>query len=138
MKRSVVISLLLAHAPDVRADEARAPDETIVIIDRAKPVIGDAAPAARDRERALGDAPFLTIIRADDHPATTSVADAIGVSVGAQSRSLGGLGAYESISVRGATPGHTAVLVDGIPLARLAGVTTDLGRYTLDAFSQVE
>ena len=40
--------------------------------------------------------------------------------------------------MRGAAPGHTAVLVDGVPLPRLAAVTTDLGRYSLDAFGQVE
>jgi iron complex outermembrane receptor protein len=112
------------------------PDETIIVIDRAPD--RDADPQARDRERALGDAPFVTIIHTEDHPATSSVADAIGTSVGAQSRSLGGLGAYESISVRGATPGHTTVLIDGVPLARLAAVTTDLGRYSLDGFGQVE
>ncbi|HUS29705.1 MAG TPA: TonB-dependent receptor [Kofleriaceae bacterium] len=110
--------------------------ETIVIIDRAPDP--DAAPGARDRDRMLGDAPFVTIVHADDHPGTTSVADAVGATVGVQSRSLGGLGAYESISVRGAAPGHTVVLVDGIPLARLAAVTTDLGRYSLSSFSEVE
>lgn len=134
------ISLLLALAGAATAHPAAADDavgeETIIVIDRAPD--RDADPAARDRDRALGDAPFVTIIHADDHPATTSVADAIGTSVGAQSRSLGGLGAYESISVRGAAPGHTAVLVDGVPLARLAAVTTDLGRYSLDSFSQVD
>jgi vitamin B12 transporter len=44
----------------------------------------------------------------------------------------------ESITVRGAAPGHTTILVDGVPLARLAAVTTDLGRFTLDVFGQVE
>src|SRR5689334_5936723 len=68
--------------------------ETIIVIDRAPD--HDANPQARDRERALGDAPFVTILHAEDHPATTSVADALGASVGVQSRSLGGLGAYES------------------------------------------
>lgn len=134
------IYLLIALASAAVAHPAAADDtvgeETIIVIDRAPDP--DADPAARDRDRALGDAPFVTIIHGDDHPATTSVADAIGTSVGAQSRSLGGLGAYESISVRGAAPGHTAVLVDGVPLARLAAVTTDLGRYSLDSFSQVE
>ena len=38
--------------------------------------------------------------------------------VGAQTRILGGLGAFESVSVRGAAPGHTVVLIDGVPLAR--------------------
>jgi vitamin B12 transporter len=141
MNRGVFIGLLVALVPVARADDARAPDETIIIIDRApsraKPTSDD-APAARDRERALGDAPFVTIVHAEDHPATTSVADAIGASVGVQSRSLGGLGAYESISVRGTSPGHTSVLIDGIPLSRLAAVTGDLGRFGFDAFGEVE
>lgn len=94
--------------------------------------------AHRDRDRALGDAPFITVIHPDEHPAATSVADAVAGAVGAQTRSLGGLGAYASVSVRGAAPGHTAVLFDGIPLARIAEVTTDLGRFTLDAFGEVD
>jgi vitamin B12 transporter len=134
------ICLSLALTASASADERSADDvvgdETIIVIDRVPD--RDADPKARDRDRALGDAPFVTIFHSEDHPATSSVADAIGTSVGAQSRSLGGLGAYESISVRGATPGHTTVLIDGVPLARLAAVTTDLGRYSLDGFSQVE
>jgi iron complex outermembrane receptor protein len=105
--------------------------ETIVIIDHAPD-----PEAARDRDRALGDAPFVTVVHPDEHPATASVADALGTTVGVQTRSLGGLGAYESITVRGAAPGHTIVLVDGVPLARIAAVTTDLGRFTLDAFGE--
>jgi hypothetical protein len=101
-------------------------------------VEGSAPGGARDRDRALGEAPFVTILHPDEHPATASVADAIATSAGAQTRSLGGLGAYASVSVRGAAPGHTAVLIDGVPLARLAEVTTDLGRYAMDAFGEVE
>src|SRR5262245_25523018 len=134
MKQLGSICLLLALTARGAADTVG--EETIIVIDRAPD--RDADPKARDRDRALGDAPFVTIIHAEDHPATTSVADALGASVGVQSRSLGGLGAYESISVRGAAPGHTTVLVDGIPLARLAAVTADLGRYTLSSFGQVE
>jgi outer membrane cobalamin receptor len=142
MKQLGSICLSLALVASASADERKPTtddvvgDETIIVIDRAPD--RDADPAARDRGRALGDAPFVTIIHPEDHPATASVADAIGTSVGVQSRSLGGLGAYASISVRGATPGHTTVLVDGVPLARLAAVTTDLGRFSLDGFSQVD
>src|SRR5207249_11410615 len=56
----------------------------------------------------------------------------------ARTRSLGGLGAYASVSVRGAAPGHTQVLIDGVPLARIAAVTTDLGRFALDSFGEVD
>lgn len=110
------------------------PGETIVIVDRAP----DRDAQARDRDRALGDAPFISVLHPDEHPAAVSVADAVATAVGAHTRSLGGLGAYASVTVRGAAPGHTAVLIDGVPLARIAEVTTDLGRYTLDAFGQVD
>jgi iron complex outermembrane receptor protein len=133
MNRRMTIAALLLLRGTASADEETAPAETIIVIDR-KPD----SEAARDRDRALGDAPFVTVVHAEDHPATTSVADALGSTVGVHTRSLGGLGAYQSISVRGAAPGHTSVLVDGVPLARLAAVTTDLGRYTLDAFGEVE
>ena len=133
MNRRTAIAALLLLRGTASADEETAPAETIIINDR-KPDREE----ARDRDRALGDAPFVTIVHAEDHPATTSVADALGSTVGVHTRSLGGLGSFQSISVRGAAPGHTSVLVDGVPLARLASVTTDLGRYTLDAFGEVE
>jgi iron complex outermembrane receptor protein len=133
------LGLLLSHAAadDTEAAEeateaTEATTETIVIIDRAP------GEAARDRDRALGDAPFVTVLHPDEHAAAASVADAVGTAVGAHTRSLGGLGAYASVSVRGATPGHTAILIDGVPLARIAQVTTDLGRFSLGAFGQVD
>jgi iron complex outermembrane receptor protein len=116
------------------AGSARA-DEIIVIEGR---VPDDPDDNDRDRERALGEAPFVTILHPDEHAATASVADALATSAGVQTRSLGGFGAYQSVSVRGAAGGHTAVLVDGIPLARLAAVTTDLGRFAIDSFGEVE
>ncbi len=119
----------VAHAdPDpVRTVEP----ETIFVIDRG------ADEGATDRERALGDAPFVTVLHPADHPATTSVADAIATSAGALTTSLGGPGSFQAVSVRGAAPGHTSVLIDGVPLAKLAAVTADLGRYPLDAFGEV-
>ncbi len=121
-----VLGRSTAHA-DVSAG-----DETIVIEGTAPDS------RARDRNRALDDAPFVTVLHPDEHPANASVAEALATSAGATVRSLGGLGAFSSISVRGASPGHTAVLVDGVPLARLAQVTADLGRFTLASFGEVE
>jgi vitamin B12 transporter len=126
-----------AQPQEAQPQEAQPPPvgakaETIVIVGSAP------AEAARDRDRALGEAPFITVIHPDEHPATASVADAVGQTAGALTRSLGGLGAYESVSIRGEAPGQTLVLIDGVPLARIAAVTVDLGRFTLDSFGQVE
>jgi iron complex outermembrane receptor protein len=128
-----------AHA-SVLADDGAPGDPGDPVDDGETIVVVDTAPAqgARDRDRALGDAPFVTVLHPDEHPAAASVADAVATAVGAHARSLGGLGAYASVSVRGAAPGHTAILIDGVPLARIAAVTTDLGRFSLDAFGQVD
>ncbi len=119
--------IIVALAPATALADPPA-DETIVVIDAAAP----------DRDRALTDAPFVTIIHPDDSVATASVADAVGATVGTQTHSLGGLGAYESVTVRGAPAGNTEVMIDGVPLARIAAVTTDLGRFALGVFGQVE
>ena len=77
----VCAALALAGATVARAEPpAKAPDETVIIVDDA-PKEG-----ARDRERALGDAPFVTVLHPDDHPATASVADALATTAGAQTR----------------------------------------------------
>lgn len=132
-RRSIIVCGVLLARSAAADPPAEGSGETIVIID-SKPE----PEAAPDRERALDEAPFVTVVHPDEHPATASVADALGATVGAQTRSLGGLGAFESVSVRGSAPGHTAVLVDGVPLARIAAVTTDLGRFALDSFGEVD
>ncbi len=68
---------------------------------------------------------------------TLPLAEALAETVGVHVRSLGGLGSFSSISVRGAPPGHTAVFVNGVPLARLGSATANLGRFQLDSFSQI-
>jgi len=120
-------------AGPVHAEPSPETGSETIVIEGTAPDTG-----ARDRRRALDDAPFVTILHPDDHAANASVADAIATSAGATRRALGGLGAFASISVRGAAPGHTAVLVDGVPLARLAQVTVDLGRFAIDSFGEVD
>jgi len=129
---SVVLGLLVLPGPLALCAAADDDGETIIVTGTAP------GEAVRDRDRALGDAPFVTVLHPDDHPAASSVADAVATAVGAHVRSLGGLGAYASLSVRGAAPGQTAVLIDGVPLARIAAVTTDLGRFSAGAFGEVD
>jgi iron complex outermembrane receptor protein len=91
-----------------------------------------------DRGRGLAESGFTTVVRVGELAGETlPLAEALAETVGVHVRSLGGLGSFSSISVRGAPPGHTAVFVDGVPLARLGSATADLGRFQLDSFSQV-
>lgn len=135
MKKLGLVLLLVPSAAQAEEPAISPEAETVIVIGKAPDPDDDAV--VRDRDRALGDAPFVTVVRPDAHPATASVADAIGATVGTQTRSLGGLGAFASVSVRGAGPGHTTVTLDGVPLARIAAVTTDLGRFALASFGEV-
>ncbi len=90
-------------------------------------------------QKSLQSATFVTTVRVEDHAGeSVSLVDVVGRSAGASVRSLGGLGGFSSLSVRGHAPGHTMVLIDGVPISRIATVTTDLGRFELRSFSQVE
>lgn len=139
---TLVVALPRGAAADAPSREVGR--ETIVIHGTA-PTRGGvrdldgAGRAARDRHRALGDTPLVTVLHPDEHlgeePGLVSV---LGGAVGTAVRSLGGLGAFASISVRGAASGHTAILVDGVPLARVGTVSADLGRFDLGAYDQID
>ncbi len=108
--------------------------ETIVIVEGTAQ-----SAAAPQRQRALGAAPFVTIVEAADRRGELlSVAEAISATVGTSVRSAGGVGAGSLLSIRGASSGHTSVLVDGIPLSRLTSASVDLGRFRLDELDAVE
>ncbi|MEK7862944.1 MAG: TonB-dependent receptor plug domain-containing protein, partial [Chloroflexota bacterium] len=52
-------------------------------------------------------------------------------------RSLGGLGAFSSLAVRGAPAGHTALVVDGVPVSSMISAATDLNAWDLAGFSRL-
>jgi iron complex outermembrane receptor protein len=109
--------------PDTRGEEV------IIIYDERSP----------EAQRGLEDPAFVTVVRIDERAGeTTSVAEVLAESIGVHVRSLGGLGSFSSISVRGASAGHTVVFVDGVPLSRVATVSADIGRYDLASVAELE
>lgn len=94
---------------------------------------------AADADDALYDSAFVTVVRIDERAGeTTSVAEVLAETTGVSVRSLGGLGSFTSISVRGASSGATTIAIDGIPLSRIASASADIGRLPLDAFDQLQ
>jgi iron complex outermembrane receptor protein len=130
-------------APAAPAQPVDDGHETIVVIGHttrggAQDLVSPDA-GARDRGRALGATPFVSVVHVDDHEGErATIADLVGATVGAHVRSLGGLGAFASISVRGEGPGQTAVFVDGVPVSRIASVTADLGRFDTGDVDSIE
>lgn len=104
--------------------------ETIIIVEGSE--------EAR-RRRALGEAPFVTIVAASERRGQSlTVAEAAASTVGTQVRATGGLGSSAYLSIRGAAWGHTGISLDGIVLSRLTSVSVDLGRFLLDDLEAVE
>jgi len=68
----------------------------------------------------------------------TTVPDLLDETVGLQLRSLGGLGQFSSISVRGSSPSQTAVYLDGVPLMRGYFSVVDLSDLSADSLSRIE
>lgn len=131
--------------PDAPPEDARPGDRTStppIVVDAVEvtaPPAGQSGAAAPAAARGLEDTAFITEVQVRDHAAeTTSVAEVLARTLGVSVRSLGGLGGFSSVSVRGADPGNTAVFVDGVPLSRVASATINLERFTLESFSTLE
>jgi iron complex outermembrane receptor protein len=125
--------------PPADADAAPSqPDEVIEIRGHA-PTVGETDERAADRRRALAETAFVSRVALDDRAGEqVALPEVLAESVGVAVRSLGGLGGFATVSVRGAAPGHTQVVLDGVPLSRLGSATVDLGRLELAGFSTVE
>jgi len=99
----------------------------------------DAAARTPDAARALDEPAFVTVVHLDDRRGETlSAAEALAETVGVTVRSLGGLGAFASLSMRGAPSGQTEVLVDGVPLSRFAFSSIDVGSLDLGSYDRVD
>jgi iron complex outermembrane receptor protein len=134
--------ILVLAASAARADEAPASQPAPPDVETAPVHVRgareDAAWAAQ-AARALDEPAFVTEVSVDERRGETrSAAEALAETVGVSVRSLGGLGAFASISMRGAPSGQTEILIDGVPLSRLAFSSIDVGSLDLDGFDRVD
>jgi outer membrane receptor protein involved in Fe transport len=131
MRTFLSISILFFSATAAADDVVTAPVE----VKETRP----AEAQAEQAERALDEPSFVTVVPIDRHrDETVSVAEALAETVGVSVRSLGGLGSFASISMRGAPAGQTEILVDGVPLSRFAFSSVDVGSLDLAGFDRIE
>jgi outer membrane cobalamin receptor len=117
---------------DEDGDVVTAPVEVGGSRDRAA-----AAPRSSDAVRALDEPAFVTVVHLDERQGETlSAAEALAETVGVSVRSLGGLGSFASLSMRGAPAGQTELLVDGVPLSRVAFSSIDVGSLDLGSYDR--
>jgi outer membrane cobalamin receptor len=83
--------------------------------------------------------PFVTVIDvAGSAEEVRTLAETLAASAGVEVRSLGGLGAYSAVSIRGSSSSQVAVFLDGVPLNRGALGGVDLSLLPLDALERIE
>ena len=98
-----------------------------------------------DRARVLRDArhraptAFVTEIAAgQSNRALESVSDVLAQAAGVHIEQYGGLGAFSTVSLRGAPPGQVSVYLDGAPLTTAAHGVVNLGDLPASAVDHVE
>ncbi len=81
----------------------------------------------------------VTVIEVDERlPASSTVAQVVDRAAGVDVQSLGGLGDWSAVSIRGSTLRQVQVSIDGVPLNPDGAGTVDLSELPLWAFSRVE
>ncbi|MCZ6632393.1 MAG: TonB-dependent receptor, partial [bacterium] len=82
---------------------------------------------------------FVTVLdRSDFDGRAVSVSDVLASATGVQVKRLGGLGAFSTVSIRGASAEQVEIYLDGIPLHSTLGGGVNLGNLPLAQVAQVE
>ncbi len=80
----------------------------------------------------------VSVVRPEDDPrAGATVAEALDALPGVRVRSIGGLGSFATVSIRGSTGAQVAVLLDGIPLATSATGVANVGELSLESLEEI-
>ncbi len=87
----------------------------------------------------LGQAATQTVLRRQwITPARQTLADVLGQIPGLQVRTLGGPGAFGTVSLRGSTAEQVGIYVDGFPLNQALGGGVNVGAISLEGVARVE
>ena len=131
-----LFALQLALAADSTTVVARAPADSIVLT----------LPELRiERERSLSEArrrlptAFVTeILAGRSNRALETLSEVLGEAAGVHVDEYGGLGAFSTVSLRGAPPGQVSVYLDGAPLTSAAHGVVNLSDLPAGAIDRVE
>jgi outer membrane cobalamin receptor len=98
----------------------------------------DAARSLSEARRRLPTA-FVTELKTrDSNHALESIGDVLGQAAGVHVDQYGGLGAFSTVSLRGAPPGQVSVYLDGAPLTSAAHGVVNLADLPTSAIEHVE
>jgi len=124
------------HAPPSAEEPERAPWRTVVASDDDD----EAEPEEAQRRLDARGPGFATAVDLEREPGTRpadGLPEVIARTPGATVRSLGGLGQFGAVSLRGSSPQQVAVFLDGVPIGSSVAGLVDLGSVPLDGLARV-
>lgn len=104
-------------------------------------VVEGTDPAQAQRDVDAKSPGFATAIDLEDERGarpSDSLPEALGRVAGVTVRSVGGLGQFSAVSLRGSTPQQVAIFLDGVPVGDSVGGLVDVGAIPLDALGRAE
>jgi iron complex outermembrane receptor protein len=128
-----LIPLWLAVAPASAATHA-AGDSVVVLPE----VRVEGARAGGEARRRMPTASVTEIEAGAAGRALETLSELLGEAAGVRVQQYGGLGAFSTVSMRGAPPGQVAVFLDGAPLTAAAHNVVNLGDLPATAIERVE
>lgn len=131
--------LMALAPPDPLAPPPAPPPRYETIVASGRDDRGDGLDAQRDAS--ARNVAFVTVIDLDHEPGAAGsdeLARVISRAPGVTIRSVGGLGQFSAVSLRGSTTQQVAVFLDGAPLTGSLASAVDLGNQPLDGLERVE
>ncbi|NVB37573.1 TonB-dependent receptor [Pseudenhygromyxa sp. WMMC2535] len=129
-------------SPDTRSDAGSAsrpsasPYRTEVVVGRER---GDGLAAQRNlSRRSFGFVTAIDLASEPGRPAADDLASVVSRAPGVTVRSIGGLGQFSAVSLRGSTSLQVPIFLDGAPLSGSLSGVVDLGAVPLDALARIE
>lgn len=105
---------------------------------RQGPTLDEARVTAFRNTALAGGAPSLRVSSADiEARGAVALSEVLRTLPGVSIRDYGGVGGLQTVSIRGFSAQHTAVMADGIALADTQSGQIDIGRYRLDDVASV-
>jgi iron complex outermembrane receptor protein len=126
-----LIPLLLA-AP---VDSAGVPGDTVIVLPGVQV---ERARVAGETRRRMPTASVTELEAGASGRALETLAELLGGAAGVHVRQYGGLGAFSTVSLRGAPPGQVTVFLDGSPLTAASHSVVSLGDLPATAVERIE
>jgi vitamin B12 transporter len=130
--RTVMVVVMLWPMLGHGDEPPRAPWRTDEVRVEGSRLADDTAVATPD------PAAFVTVVDARAAFGAATLPEVLARAASVQVRSMGALGAFTAVSIRGSTAAQVAVFLDGVPLNRDATGAPDLSQVPLESLERIE